>query len=168
MTYDQWIQWLKDYIAAHSVLAVIALCLSIAVLVLSIIAMWKIFTKAGEKGWKAIIPIYNFYILFKIAWTTKSFWQYLLVIILSSVFTGLAGIPSIAQIAVLATVFTILGVIATIVGFIMMIILYLNLSKAYGHGIGFAIGLIFLEVIFVMILGFGNSKYVGNPEKSED
>ena len=30
-------------------------------------AMWKIFTKAGEKGWKAIIPVYNMIILFKIS-----------------------------------------------------------------------------------------------------
>ena len=38
----------------------------LAVLVIAIIAMWKIFTKAGEAGWKSIIPIYNLYILLKI------------------------------------------------------------------------------------------------------
>lgn len=36
------------------------------IVVLSIIAMWKMFTKAGEAGWKAIIPIYNIYTLCKI------------------------------------------------------------------------------------------------------
>ena len=34
--------------------------------VISIVALWKIFTKAGEKGWKAIIPVYNTVVLFKI------------------------------------------------------------------------------------------------------
>lgn len=34
--------------------------------VLTIIANWKIFTKAGREGWKAIIPIYNVYVLFEI------------------------------------------------------------------------------------------------------
>jgi hypothetical protein len=34
---------------------------------LTIIGVWKMFTKAGEKGWKSIIPFYNTYILFKIA-----------------------------------------------------------------------------------------------------
>lgn len=29
------------------------------VAILLIVAQWKIFTKAGEKGWKSIIPIYN-------------------------------------------------------------------------------------------------------------
>jgi len=28
--------------------------------------MWKIFTKAGQDGWKALIPIYNLYILLQI------------------------------------------------------------------------------------------------------
>jgi hypothetical protein len=35
--------------------------------VVIIIAMWKVFTKAGQPGWAAIIPIYNFYILCKVA-----------------------------------------------------------------------------------------------------
>lgn len=33
---------------------------------LAIVAAWKIFAKAGEAGWKAIIPFYNLYILLKI------------------------------------------------------------------------------------------------------
>jgi hypothetical protein len=35
--------------------------------VISIVALWKIFTKAGQPGWAAIIPIYNYYIMLKIA-----------------------------------------------------------------------------------------------------
>lgn len=34
---------------------------------LVIVAMWKVFTKAGKPGWAAIIPIYNLYVLLKIA-----------------------------------------------------------------------------------------------------
>lgn len=33
---------------------------------LLLVAYWKIFTKAGQAGWKCLIPIYNFYILLKI------------------------------------------------------------------------------------------------------
>lgn len=33
---------------------------------LQIIANWRIFTKAGEAGWKSIIPIYGDYISYKI------------------------------------------------------------------------------------------------------
>lgn len=35
------------------------------------------------------------------------------------------------------------------------------LSKSFGRGTGFTLGLIFLSIIFVPILGLGSSKYVG-------
>jgi hypothetical protein len=35
-------------------------------LVLIIVAYWKIFVKAGEAGWKSIIPIWNIIVLLKI------------------------------------------------------------------------------------------------------
>ena len=36
--------------------------------VLTVAAQWVVFQKAGIAGWKSIIPIYNSYCLFKIAW----------------------------------------------------------------------------------------------------
>jgi hypothetical protein len=41
--------------------------LLLLVIVLLIVAMWKVFVKAGQPGWAAIIPIYNTYIFLKIA-----------------------------------------------------------------------------------------------------
>lgn len=41
--------------------------IALAFWVLMIVAMWKIFTKAGQPGWASIIPFYNVYILLKIA-----------------------------------------------------------------------------------------------------
>ena len=41
--------------------------LFLAVIVFLIAAFWKVFTKAGHPGWAALIPIYNVYILLKIA-----------------------------------------------------------------------------------------------------
>ena len=37
----------------------------------------------------------------------------------------------------------------------------IKLAKAFGKGTGFAVGLIFLEPIFICILGFDGSTYVG-------
>jgi hypothetical protein len=51
----------------------------LAFMVLMIAAMWKIFVKAGEPGWAAIIPIYNLYIILKIA--GKPAWWLLLFIV---------------------------------------------------------------------------------------
>lgn len=39
----------------------------LAVFIVAVIALWKVFVKAGHPGWAAIIPIYNVYILLKIA-----------------------------------------------------------------------------------------------------
>ena len=38
----------------------------LACVVLTVIAQWKIFTKAGKEGWKSLIPIYNTYTLLQI------------------------------------------------------------------------------------------------------
>lgn len=40
---------------------------SLLIGILLIVSMWKLFEKADYPGWGAIIPIYNFYILVKIA-----------------------------------------------------------------------------------------------------
>ena len=40
---------------------------SLAILVLVVAGFWRVFVKAGHPGWAAIIPIYNLYVLLKIA-----------------------------------------------------------------------------------------------------
>jgi hypothetical protein len=40
---------------------------SVVLAVVLFVALWKVFEKAGQPGWAAIIPIYNIYILIKIA-----------------------------------------------------------------------------------------------------
>ncbi|HYE55337.1 MAG TPA: DUF5684 domain-containing protein [Chitinophagaceae bacterium] len=44
----------------------IVLILYIALIVLMIASQWKLYVKAGEPGWAAIIPIYNMIVLLKI------------------------------------------------------------------------------------------------------
>lgn len=48
-----------------------------------------------------------------------------------------------------------------IVNLVIYIMLMLDLARVFGRGTGFAIGLIFLAAIFVPILAFGDSRYVG-------
>lgn len=50
-----------------------------AVFLFYIAAMWKVFTKAGQPGWAAIIPIYNMVVLCQIA--GKPVWWVLLMFI---------------------------------------------------------------------------------------
>ena len=50
--------------------------LSMALGVLMIVSLWKIFKKAGKPGWASIVPIYNVYIMCEIA--EKEWWYILL------------------------------------------------------------------------------------------
>ncbi|HET6712502.1 MAG TPA: DUF5684 domain-containing protein [Actinomycetota bacterium] len=40
--------------------------LYVAFIVVYLVAAWIVYTKAGEEGWKALIPIYNVWVLLKI------------------------------------------------------------------------------------------------------
>ena len=47
------------------------------------------------------------------------------------------------------------------VNFVIFLIITNDLSKSFGHGVGFTLGLIFLSLIFLYILAFGSSTYHG-------
>ena len=48
--------------------------LSTAISIFSIVCMWMVFEKAGEPGWQAIIPVWNAWVLAKIANKKWTFW----------------------------------------------------------------------------------------------
>ncbi len=47
------------------------------------------------------------------------------------------------------------------VNFVIAIIVWIDVAKSFGKGVGFGLGLAFLGFIFVPILGFGSDKYIG-------
>lgn len=51
----------------------------VAVIIFYVYCMWKIFEKAGQPGWGAIIPFYNYYLMTKMA--EKPGWWTILMII---------------------------------------------------------------------------------------
>lgn len=67
----------NDYTAGLFSTPVIIVLLAVAVLM--VVAMWKIFTKAGEPGWYSIIPFLNAFVLFRIAGLNP--WLFLLLLI---------------------------------------------------------------------------------------
>ena len=46
---------------------VVGLIIPLAIIVLMIVAIWKVFSKAGQPGWAVLIPIYNAYVFLKVA-----------------------------------------------------------------------------------------------------
>ena len=61
----------ETYALATGVLTVY-MVIVLAVCVISLVGMWKIFVKAGKPGWGAIIPFYNMYCLFEMSFGTGS------------------------------------------------------------------------------------------------
>ena len=131
--------------AGGTFLTVLCICY-----ILLIIANWKIFTKAGEAGWKSIIPIYNVYIMYKIVGLSFLTW-----LILPAVASGILSCIGAEGSTLQLVCSFISGIIMLVVG-----IVYSNkLAKAFGKGTGFTVGLILLPNIFTLILGFGSSEY---------
>lgn len=140
-------------ISSMMVLGGIYLILALVWWILQIIANWNIFTKAGEAGWKSLIPIYGDYVSYKIAWQTSYFWlSFILGIVASYVASANPD-----EGMFLAVIVTLLRIVLTVIN----IMYCVKLSRAFGHGIGFAIGLILLQPIFLLILGFGSDPYYG-------
>lgn len=112
--------------------AAAALYIPLVLLVIFIIvALWKVFQKAGKPGWAAIVPIYNTWVLFEI--------------------TGFPGWWAILSLVPFVSIFP--AVVAIIATF--------RLAKLFGKGTGFGLGLIFLPFIFFPILGFGKATFQG-------
>lgn len=105
-----------------------ALVFGLAITVVLIVSMWKLFEKAGKPGWGCLIPFYNDYCVFDMAFGNG--WLFLLMFL-------------------------------PIVNFIILIMLFFKLAKAFGKGIGFGFGLLFLSIVFLPILGLGDAEYDG-------
>lgn len=89
---------------------------------------WGVFKKAGQPPWASMVPIYNAFILCKVA--GRPGWWVILFII-------------------------------PVVSLIIAIILSIDVAKSFGKGIGFAIGLILLGIVFYPVLGYGSAQYQG-------
>lgn len=140
--------------------------------ILVIIAEWKIFEKAGEKGWKSLIPIYGQYILFKIVGARAWFWGLLCITILVSIMTSANALPvnfNLPQEEIDAQMKLvnwsnhipyIIGVtLACVSSLVIDVVLAIKIAKAFGKGAAYIIGLIFVSPIVLMVLGFGKAKY---------
>ncbi len=62
--------------AAGAIVGLLFTLIWLAVMVLVIAGMWKVFVKAGKPGWACLIPIYNVIVLLEIA--GKELWWIIL------------------------------------------------------------------------------------------
>ena len=141
---------MEDY-AILIILFLMAVCL----LILTVIGYWGVFCEAGEKGWKVLIPFYNEYLLFKIAWKPS-------VCLIKWLCLCLYEVVSVTLKA--GVLLEMLQLILPSIAFVLTVMLYHRLSKAFRHGFGYTAGILFLPFIFVLLLGVGRSRYT-RPDK---
>jgi len=60
--------------SSGAVFGVIGGIVYVAVIVFEIAALWMVFVKGGRPGWAAIIPIYNIYVMIKVAGRPGWWW----------------------------------------------------------------------------------------------
>ena len=97
----------------------LSMIVGLLIALLLIVAMWKVFTKAGQPGWASIIPIYNLYIWCKIV-GRPGWWVILMLIPFVNI----------------------------IVGIILCIDMAKSFGKGAGFGIGLALlGVIFIPIL---------------------
>ena len=107
------------------------------IVILYIVANWKLYEKIGAKGWTSIIPIYSQYTLLK-ALGINTWWMLINI-----------GLP----------------IFQPAVGIYLCILTNVSLANSFGKKIGFVFGLILLPIIFIPILAFDDeNKFLGkNP-----
>ncbi len=131
----------------------IFLLIIIASSIVEIIGKWKLFKKAGKKGWEAIIPYYNTWTLVEISGCK---WWFIFIIIGSSLISVNFNynINETTNISINS-----LDLIGSAINFFGMLCINYNISKKCNKDMSYAIGLTILPFIFYPMLGFGKSKF---------
>lgn len=114
------------------------LLLYVVLYVVFAVGAWGAYKKAspqGDPAWAAFVPIYNFIVLLRVAGRPAT-WAWFLLLVF---------IPIVGSLAIL----------------VLSILVLHDVSKSFGHGGGFTVGLVLLAPIFWYILWLGPSTYRG-------
>lgn len=145
---------------------------SSVVTILEIVALWKVFEKAGRKGWKSLIPVLNIYEYFEMGGVDGNMSLFALGAIIAGAIGGFSGVAGFVtgmgtddgsggSASILSLICILAAVALGIVYFVFYCKANMEIAKRFGHDTGFGIGLIFLNTIFVMILAFSSDTYNG-------
>lgn len=140
-------------IAGIMMFIVVIIIISLVIEILKLIGTWKMLTKAGESGWKSLIPFYNQWTLCKVAGISP-YWvlEIIVVSMINSVLNGILGSNVISGILSLI-------VYANTIYF--WVILSISLAKSFGKDTGFGVATVFFSFITYPMMGMGSATYAG-------
>lgn len=129
----------------------------IVLLVSAILGKMFIFEKMEEEKWKAMVPFYSEFILFKHVWNKKAFAAILLFCTVVSVSLAMLVVQeSTSNVVEQAKILwnpQMVGFVLISVETALSVIALNRLAKRIGHGKSYTFGLIFLEPVFALLLG---------------
>ena len=131
------------------VLVVIAGLFALAIAVFLIIAECKVYKKAGEAWWKALIPVYSTWVETKI--TGLAWWW-------CPIILGITALVSFEN-------------LSYVVGGALLVVAFnynYNLSKKFGKSNGFAVLLTLLPIVGIPMLAFGSDKYQADAKTDKN
>ena len=108
----------------------VPIIISSIISVIMIVALWKVFTKAGKPGWASIVPIYNSWVLFEIGGQNGAY-----------------------------IFFSLIPCVGPIIFLVYEIKAMLEIAKRFGKTTGFGVLMIFFPYIAFLILAFSNASY---------
>ena len=141
--------------------------------VFGIVVNYLVLEKAGERGWKSLIPFYSDYLEYKLYWDKNLFWINLFMPFITLVIICLCAI--LHYYTTFLAVLFVLACILLLTSVIFDVILKIKKGKCFGESAAFGIGLVLLNPIFCAILAFdkkcqyiGNVKVVDEEENTEN
>lgn len=138
--------WFAGASVALIILAIFAIIIGLACLIIIIVSNCKIFKKAGEDWWKAIIPFYNTWVETRIA--GLNWYWFPIYIVLFGLSFGMKN-P---------------GFTVSWAFFLVSFNYVYGMCKRFGKSNGFAVLVALLPVVGLPILAFGNAKYDANAK----
>lgn len=112
----------------------------VAVIVLMLVAHWKIFEKAGQPGWASIVPFYNSYVMIVEVCKLPPVWFWLTLVPCANI----------------------------VALFYLVFVLPFKLAEKFGKDAGFGVGLLLLGIVFYPILAFGSAQYQDGRRRRYD
>ena len=133
-----------DYDAAYAALGggiIVIWVLILAILIVGLVANWKMFRKAGKQGWECIIPFYGYWVLVEIAGLN---WWWCLLIFADSI-VEMVNLKELSTIANLASLFASFNC-------------YYNIAKRFNKNTGTSVCAGIFSYIFILIFGFSKNE----------
>ncbi|HUD05747.1 MAG TPA: DUF5684 domain-containing protein [Candidatus Saccharimonadales bacterium] len=137
--------------SAHSPTFLIVFVVLAVVAILEIASIWKVYKKADQRGWAAIVPIYSSWVQAKIG--GKSGWLGLLVVAIATSITLIGASPADS------TKYAPIAAILWVIVFLLYVYIFVGVARNFGKTKWFGLLLVILPFIAFPIIGFGPAKY---------